>query len=738
MQRDAATPALICLLGLLAFLLFPALILDHRVAPEASLKGTPPWRLQWGPQPAPSRGALEAATRLGPRLQGIARDGLSTALWNPWIGGGRPGWLSSPREGGAPLAVAAGLFARVGWTWTALVALQIAVAFGTAAWVLRRLGLGPWPACAGGIAYALSGAVASQALSWQGSALALGPLALVPATMQGAPWPRRAAAWGAVLVLLLASGPPALQFIAVGLVFETLSPGPPHRPRRLAALLIGLAAAATIVLPTVWLDRVGHEVAAGHAGRTQVPEVTLRALVEPPPMEEPAAGGRLGAGGAAWTSPGQGFLSLPVLLLAAIGAVAGRGHPRRVWIGVIVVAAGLTWASHETLETLGVLERPFGVAALAAAFLAGMGAEALAQRAPTAWRNPAVAFACAILVLRLAPPFAQRLPFAQPGEALLASPLPAHAVAAGGRFVAVISAVPPDLGATLGVADARAIDLRREPRYAARLGVRDTGELPLARVFDGSLPDLGVRWLVEPLPVRVVSGEIFARVDTSEARVDRHGPTVAVPPGATRLGVPAGRVTPALALRQGRVEWRLEGDATLAAESDAWTWFALPEAVTDGAAELHGLALPAAASGITVAWDRSGLREVEEVQGARVWEWPRATPMVHFEGSASGDPSPRAPVRVTVNRPASIAAAVSAPESGHLVFLVKYRPRLWHARVNGERVATAAAGEVWTAVPVAPGAHEVVLSASLPWALGSLSACGIVGLAALAVAGRRS
>jgi len=202
--------------------------------------------------------------------------------------------------------------------------------------------------------------------------------------------------------------------------------------------------------------------------------------------------------------------------------------------------------------------------------------------------------------------------------------------------------------------------------------------------------------------------------------------------------VPAGRATPALALRQGQVEWRLEGDATLAAESDAWTWFALPEAVTDGAAELHGLALPAAARELTVAWDRSGLREVGEVQGARVWEWPRATPMVHFEGAASGAPSSRASVRVTVNRPDTMAAAVSAPESGRLVFLVKYRPRLWHARVDGERVATAVAGEVWTAVPVAAGAHEVVLSASLPWTLGALSACGIVGLAALAVAGRRS
>ncbi len=418
-----------------------------------------------------------------------------------------------------------------------------------------------------------------------------------------------------------------------------------------------------------------------------------------------------------------------------------------MWIGVVALTSGLTWASSGALASLGVLERPFGVTALAAAYLAGLGAQVLATRAPAAWRNPAVAAMCAVLVLRLVPPFAQRLPFAEPDEARLASPLPAQASSGDGRFVAIISAVPPDLGGTLGAADARAIDLRREPRYAARLGVRATGELPLARLFDRSLPGLGVRWLVEPLPLRIVSGEIFAHVDTNEARVERRRVTVDVPPGATRLGLSAARgATAAPLLRRGETVWRLDPDATLAAESDAWAWFALPGSVSDGEAELRGIALPASGSSLTVAWDRSGLRMAQEDQGARVWEWPQAVPMVHFAparsaASSRGEVAPQAPddaVRVIEKRPARLAADVTAAGDGLVVFLVKHRPRLWHARVDGERVATVATDDVWTAVPVAAGPHRVVLSASLPWAMVALSISGFLGLAALAAAGRRA
>ncbi len=155
MHRRGQNVPLLVLVILLLTLLYPALFLGYRVAPEASLKGEAPWRAQMGPYPNPSALAVEAATHLGPRLASVAREGTAVALWNPWIGGGRPGWLASPAEGGAPLPLLAGLLARQGWPWTALIAVEIALALAASFWALRALALGAWPAAIGATAYAL-------------------------------------------------------------------------------------------------------------------------------------------------------------------------------------------------------------------------------------------------------------------------------------------------------------------------------------------------------------------------------------------------------------------------------------------------------------------------------------------------------------------------------------------------------------------------------------------------------
>lgn len=745
MHRDSSTPALTCVLGLLVVLLYPALVLDRVVAPEASLKSVPPWSQQWGPLPAPAPVALEAATRLGPRLQGIARDGLSTAIWNPWIGGGRPGWLSSPREGGAPLTALAGLLARPAWVWTALLALQIAVAFGTATWVLHRLGGGAWPACAGGLAYALSGAVATQVLTWQGSALALGPAALLPAVMREARWTRRAAAWGAVVALLVLSGPPALPFVAMALVFEAITPERGSRPLRVAALVLGLVAAMAIALPAAWLEGIGAEAPASHEVEVaRSPSPALRDLVVPL-----AAGESAGAPASGRSAPrpgidGRAYLGVPVILLAALGILLGRGHARGVWLGALVTASVLCWIPPGGLRVLGLAERPFGVVALAAAALAALGVGALTGRMPPAWRSPVAAALCTLVALRLAPSFAAVIPFAEPAEARLTSPVPAEASSTGARFVAVLAAVPPDLGCTLAAADARAADLSREPAYAALLGLRADGELPLGRVLDASMPRLGVRWLVEPLPLRVVSGEVFAHVETVEAPRGEHGFAVIVPAGATRVGLPSDLAGGAPVLRQGRGLWRLAPDDTLAAESDAWQWFAIPGDASGGESRPAEVEVAAGGGSLPVVWDASGLRVFEEGQGARLWELVHATPLA-FLADAPAGPAPAVPrrrpgesVAITGLRPSRIAATVTAGQAGLLVVQVKHRPRLWRAAVDGRPAVTAAASAVWTGLELPPGTHHVELAASLPPGLVALATCGILGLAVLAVAGRRA
>ena len=232
MQSGASRVPLLVSAVLLITLLYPALFLGYRVAPEASLKSFPPWRSLWGPYPNPSREAVRAATHLGPRLAAIARDGTDAALWDPWIGGGRPGWLAAPEEGGAPLPVAAALLARPGWAWTALVALELGAALLGTWWALRTLGLAEWPAAVGATAYALSGAAAGAWLSWRGSALALGPLALAVA-LAPVTGRRRVAAFAAALLALAASGGPAVAFVALAAAAMTLRPGPRGRVRTL-------------------------------------------------------------------------------------------------------------------------------------------------------------------------------------------------------------------------------------------------------------------------------------------------------------------------------------------------------------------------------------------------------------------------------------------------------------------------------------------------------------------------
>ncbi|HVN32813.1 MAG TPA: hypothetical protein VMT45_12595, partial [Thermoanaerobaculaceae bacterium] len=120
MQGSSSRAGLVFTTAILLTLLYPALFLGYRVAPEASLKSAPPWRELSGPVPEPSHEVFEAATELGPRLASIAREPLHAALWNPWIGGGRPGWLVSAEEGGAPLVLVSAAIARHGWAWTAL------------------------------------------------------------------------------------------------------------------------------------------------------------------------------------------------------------------------------------------------------------------------------------------------------------------------------------------------------------------------------------------------------------------------------------------------------------------------------------------------------------------------------------------------------------------------------------------------------------------------------------------
>jgi hypothetical protein len=760
MPSGAARVPLLIAVIVAVTLLYPALFLGYRVAPEASLRNLPPWQSLWGPYPNPSPEAVHAATHLGPRLAMIARDGAAGAVWDQWVGGGRPGWLAGAAEGGAPLPVAAALLAARGWAWTALVAVEIVAALLATWWVLRLAGLGPWPAAVGATIYALSGAVAGAWLNWRGSALALGPLALAPALAR-ASGRKGVAAWAVVLALLLAGGAPALAFVALALVLVVLA-APPHRLATWGAALAAVVVVVALATPRIWLERAGREPGAPESSQRPSPPIAgWSALLEPTSAH--VAGG---------VAPAQGvgnpaYVGLAALLLAATGVLLAPSRERGIWVGVAAASAALAAVPAAALVRIGLTQRPFGVLALAVAVLAAYGAQGLAARWPA--RSAAVRLTGGLLwgvvALALLPGAARRLPFAPADESGLGRPLAPARPGAPDRSAALLGAMPPDVGATLAIADVRAASLAGEPRYASLLGAAPNGELSVSRALDIETARLGARYLIEPLPARVVSGEIFSRTVPAELTAGpepgRFG--VVVPLLATRLGLAAplpGGTLVFLTTRSGTIE--LEADAALRSESADWRWFTVPPAVPSGPASVElTTRLGPLRTAPGAAWDASGLRlAADDERGVRLWEWDAARPIAFlargFRPDGRSVPADPRIVTVAADRVAPLAArtgtgrvvtsaradrleaTVRCERPAFLVAQLKFRPALWRATVDGKPVATERVDGVWTGVPVPAGTSRVDLEAALPAWTWALTSAGLAAVALAAWPRRRS
>jgi hypothetical protein len=324
--------------------------------------------------------------------------------------------------------------------------------------------------------------------------------------------------------------------------------------------------------------------------------------------------------------------------------------------------------------------------------------------------------------------------------------------------------LPPDIGATLGLADVRAASFPREPRYAALLGAGRGGELPVSRALDPRTARLSARWLLEPLPLRVVSGELFAHVEPVElrARPERSLDGLrrfrtTVPAWACRLGLPADATPAALWLEDPGRQSQLEPDRALAAESDAWRWFAVPPGWPPGTATLAMSLRPGDRGPESAAWDASGLRLAREERGVRIWEWDLARPLAFLatgvqaengdapaQGTAVVVPHERLPalrpligvsgsrVDVVASGARRVETKVEAAQPGLLVIQIKHRPALWRATVNGMPAATERVDYVWTGIAVPAGVSRVILRARLPLGIWLPACVGLVALAALA------
>lgn len=773
MQRPSPAALSALLLAVLLPLFYPALFLDRRLAPEVALYSVAPWRSLLGPYPQSSPLIGEAAAALGPRLATIAREPLESALWNPWIGGGRGGWLSSANEGGTPLTVAAACLARPAWRWTALLALTVGLALAGTYWVVRLLGLPPAAAAVGAAAYALSGAASSAWLTTDGAALAIGPFLLVPLLHPAWRATTRAAATTTVLGLLLYCGVQAAQFVALaaaGLLTKTASAPPPRR--RWALPLVAVVLALAAALPRLWLFAATREPGAPLVPAPPVAAPGVSALVVPFSLGDPVSSTLAPSppGAAALRAAQAAFVGAAVVLLAVVGAV--RPFPaggRAFWLAMTLTAALLAHLPDGLAGTRGLLYRPFGALALGFAVLAAAGSYHLLQRIATpsgkAWFGAAL---LAAVLLRLLPVAAHGLPFA-PQAATIEDPVdPAQTTGGGTRLVAFGATLPPDTAAAFSLADVRAASLAEEPRYAALLRSREDGTVGFDRVLDPALARLGARLLIEPAELHVVSAELFSRTAaTPGQRLPLHeagkaAVAATLPKGAVRVALPAG-ATPSKRVslvRAGR-RYNLAADHALALESDAWIWFEVPAELSAGEATLLVNPAAAVADEPTLLWDTSGLRLLGERAGARTWLATQARPLAFAAARvyAEGDALPTEPLAVQVprdrvaalaatGRPAEarvqvahlsatrVAVQAHSTASRLLVILLKYRPALWRARVNGRPAATEAVDGVWTGLVLPPGTSYVELRASLPGWVMLAAAAGMIATIAIAAGGR--
>ncbi len=769
-------PSAFCwlLLAVLLPLFYPALVLERRLAPEAALHSLAPWRSLLGPYPQASPLTVEAASALGPRLAALAREPGATALWNPWIGGGRGGWLASASEGGTPLVLAAACLARPGWSWTALLALTVGLALAGTYWVVRLLGFPPAAAAVGAAAYALSGAASSTWLTADGAAVALGPLLLVPLLHPGWSAARRTAAGAAALSLLFYSGAHAVQFVALAAACLLASAAKAARPwRRWALPLLALALAAATSVPRLWVFAATREAGAPLAARAPLPAAGLRAIAVPFSFGDPTTAALASPPPVTATLRGAqaAFIGAAVLLLAAVGAA--RPFPaggRAFWVVVTLTAGLLAHLPDELARALGVAHRPFAATALGCAVLAAAGSHLLTRRlAPHsvgAWLGPGLV---GVVLLRLLPVAAHGLPFAPATAAKLESPADPEQVGNGAaRLVAFGATLPPDTASIFSLADLRAASLAAEPRYAALLRPREDGTVGFDRVLDPALARLGARLLMEPAQLHVISAEVFSRsFATSGQRVSTPQPgeaavLVSVPEAAVRLALPAGAM-PVERVSFVRAGSRLDltPDPALSVESDAWCWFLLPEQVSAGEATLRVQPAAAVADKPTLLWDTSGLLLLAERAGARLWLASQARPLAFAARALAAEGEPPPPdvlaVQVPRNRVGALAAAARpAAARVHVarvsptrvvvqaysdaprlvVILIKHRPALWRAWVNGQPAATEAVDGVWTGLVIPSGTSQVELQARLPWWVLLAAGLGAVGTAALATGGR--
>ncbi|MFN3413928.1 MAG: hypothetical protein ACK42L_07695, partial [Thermoanaerobaculum sp.] len=489
------------LLVVVLVLFYPALFLGKVLAPQAALWSSPPWSELGGPNPFAHQPTNRLAFSLAPRLALIQREGAAVALWNPYIGGGRIGWWGMAAEGYAPFSVLATLFARDVHHWQALAFCVVIFSFAGMFRLARRY-LGPWSAVVSALVYTYSGPVVSAWLDVPGTVAAVVPWLLV-FTLD---LPR----WGAVVgasacaALLWVSGGYGLPWLALPLLVGLFSHS--NRVSTMTTGFLAVMAGLALAFPSLFLAFFGGE-------SPGVWWLEGRPLAAASPSDLLA--GNLSAFGAdrPWV-----FFGWPAVLLAVAG-IALPSKVRALAIGLAIPGAVAAFAPTAFLPTSLASFRPTLALALGLALLAGGGCERLVARAQGFWQPVASGLVALAVLLRALPAASSWLPWhTQERARLQGQNLPVNALPPGDLVLPLVTLFPADSAAFAGLADVRARSFWGEPKLRRILAPAADGSLHFSRLSDTTLAQLGVRWLLEPRELSLVSGELFSRLILAESQ----------------------------------------------------------------------------------------------------------------------------------------------------------------------------------------------------------------------------
>lgn len=561
-----------CLLAAVVTL-FPVLVAGRVVSPLDTVANEPPWRGVRPPVQVANPELGEAATAVLARALLARRTGLATAVWNPYVACGSPGWLAWGSGVLSPFVLP--------WLWVVdearlldLVVLgKLLAAFWFTFALLARRGAGERAAAIGALAYALAAPVAGRWL-WPESAGA----ALLPALLLAVdracepPWPRHVAVVAAVAALLAAGGTPGIAVLAAYLAAawalrRGLEDGRPGRAVAVAAG--GLALAALLVAPCVLL-RLTWPLPGTAPERTAAwGPGALRLLVNPWAWGDPRAGTFVPPAplaGLGWHAVAL-TVGTTTVALAVVG-LAARGRDRWWWAAVATLSLGVVTvgpvaaAVRHLPGTASIVTGAFAVpAALALAALAAGGWETLARAVPPRVAAAGAAAVAAAIVLGQGLVAGHVLTFLRPEEARLQRTpglawLAEH-VRPGERIAPLFTTLPPDLAGVLGLEDLRSAwgAPAAYRRLLHRIDPQSWGPYGRALLLNGAtirlthpeLAALGARWVLEPPDLHLVEFALDDEVEQLEPRTGRLGPLAAgqvveqeldLPPGVSRLVLP--------------------------------------------------------------------------------------------------------------------------------------------------------------------------------------------------------